>query len=286
MTVNSLKHDYFILVMLGQSTTHDIMLASYDDTQESKDIFTVICIKDIDVVMNLTSFFLDLDHSFFTDFIECFILENSMYLVFKYEHQTESDILINRIQDMKLLQRAGIAKAIISKIILLRVSYPIMCVMLKPENIVVIGDNSIAFNYFIENFGDYNNDCKNKAMVYLSYLLKLMFDKELAYNQSAELAELIVGIQNNEFEDVLSIYTEFCKVYDRLILLEEINTDKKLALIEKLNLFKTKALSKFMPILAGVIILIGLIYLVNTIKTPSESTQKGSIEAIGDLTIE
>lgn len=287
MEIQTLNREYIIVRVLD--TNKDFTTAVCKAFEKDKwRLYTVISIKNPDIIYRIVPLFMEQrDNYKFSDYIECFTLQNELYLVFNFTEKPCLNQLLSE-DEYSIDERLIIGKNLISRITLLNIPYPVMLEALAERNIVMDRTLNVSFNYFLENFEGYGSATFEKVQSMLGSIYRFLFKAELNRGLCPELNIFVEKLEKGAFADYIDIYRHYDRFYDEMLNIL-VTTDAQpqnplFAVWEKLK----RATSYIKPVLAGVLILAAIMYFIYSILNPPKATVKTdvNIQQIGTVSVE
>jgi len=277
---------YEVVVKLSETDMMDTFICK-DAKKQPSHFYTLLCVKSPEMIREVTPIVPTLaENERFTDFTEFFVSEGMLYVVFEYAYQTEAMQFDAVLGGMYLKDRLTLCRSLLAKLFMQDVPYGVLCEVLLPENIIVPSASTVHFNYFLRRLSADANT-KDKAMVMLSLLLRRIFAPEYGVAENEKLNTFVNAVGQNEYDSMQAVYAAFAAIYDDLLSMQDLTVAEKPTWWSLMLDFLFRLLTKLRPLLAVLIIGVGLYYLYVTLfASPPVTMPPGSIKAIGHMEIQ
>lgn len=284
MTIQSLKHQYYIVQVVSDTETTAHYYAREPEAETGTRLIDLYCLKDRETIRGLIMTFLDqLNNTAFEDYYDCFAKDGELFVAFLHH---EEPLLVDklRLEECLFKERTEIAKAILQKILLLNMPTFLLYHAIQKEHIMVSPSLSVYFLYALEDLSVNDQIMQEDVNARIAEVFRLIFERELELEISEDLTSFIQGLEGEKYEDCFAIYQAYLELLDGL----------KLGETMKPNTFwfrvweRIKELwEKGKPMLKGALFLVLFGLLIYWLLKPRETyVAKYDFSRIGTLTIE
>lgn len=249
--------------------------------------YTILRIKAKDIVADLMVYINQNIKETFVYFIERFVFEGDLCLVFQYHRGLSLSAKLNH-EYCSLSERMTIGKQILDRIVLLDMPLYFLKNCLSGERIIVRPSLDVSFNYVPSDIRYFAAVDDRAVFTAFTAIFDLLFADELTKQSAPPLNQFYTELHKEQHFDSIELYkqyTQMCREVE-LIPEEEINQPKSkwFLLWEKIK----KSLGAFKKVLGIALLVVSVMYLAYTISDAVNPTitQVQHFEFIGTLEIE
>lgn len=273
---------------------HEYPVASVSDSTDRYDCYIcndsrngsfcrILRIKDKAVIPPIVSWLSEVaDPAVFTDFIECFVFEDTLCIVMKHVRGlTLADKLST--ESMPLRERLELFRRILERAVLLNIPVFFLEKCMSPKEIIVSPDLTVSFNYPIE---DISGEGLGDPLPRILTVFRNVFSIEIERKVPDELMEFYEWLQNCGTLDLKEMYSYYYLMMTQLVERNAGTEEPKTLLYRIWELVKRLWL-KCKKILMFVLLVAAIFYLAFTIKTvDSNQKQEPNFDSIGTVVID
>lgn len=285
MIIQNFNRSYQVMCHLGSTEKTEEFLCSEIHSGENTACL-LVRITDSALAKHVTLFLEEkIKDREFADYLECFQAEGAFYVVFCYSlWESLPDRLGSEFCSLR--ERAEIAKKLLERLLLLNPHPYFAWNALKPDQITVNRSLEVAFNYHLEQVGQFDAYTMRDVVKRLLVVFRQLFAEEEKNHLHPLLDGYLNALEQWESWSYLKFYKEFMPVYEELL---NKNTEKQVpqsfwfrlwSRIKKIFVFLKK-------ILAVLLIAVTILYVVGELQDDSGSrVVSKTISQIGELVIE
>ena len=284
MTIETLKHQYYILQKVRETEKIDHFLCREEMGNNKKALYDVFKIKERSLVVKLILIFTEqMSNVAFTDFCECFSKDGDLYLVFVHKKTVSLLEKLER-ENCSRKERSLIGKKIMEQILLLNMPDFLADDILNVRQIQISPAMDVSFLYELKEIDRFETVTIQKIQDKLSAVLELLFSYEISLQISEDITVFLKQLKQGEYAEYMQIYQAYLQLLERL---ENAET------VLKPNTFwfrvwdKVKEIWKKLKSFILVFVVIGVVgYLIYSIMNPVPNTEERFLfQRIGTLTI-
>lgn len=226
--------------------------------------YTVLRIKDKDIVAELMVYINQNIKETFIDFVERFVFEGDLCLVFRY-HRGLSLSAKLKYEYSSISERMTIGKKILDEIVLLDMPLYFLKNCLSGERIIVRPSLDVSFNYVPADIRHFAAADDRAVLAGFTAIFDLLFADELSKQSAPLINQFYADLHKEQHFNSIELYkqyTQMCREVE-LIPEEELNQPKSkwFLLWEKIK----KSFGKFKKILGIALLVLSIVYLAYTI---------------------
>lgn len=288
MVIQTLKRGFSVVRVINNTEDMDIFLCK-DIFSKEEEMYMMLCLKSPELIYRSLPFFATQnENQSFTDFVECFSQSGKFHVVFRHHGK---QLLSERLNSGELLlkEKIDIVKNLLSEMNLQNMPTYIQCEVLDFRNLFMDDTLSVYFQYQLEDVEFY--ELVNFAMLQtkLAYVLRTIFEQELKSKVCLELIQLIEDLEQDCFDDYISIYKRYDQVYGMMKAMIEVGTIHPKSFLFRLWDKIKKAATYVKPVVYGLLVGAAFVFLVYTLLNPPVTTTQSTgvyIEQIGTIKTE
>lgn len=232
MGIQTIHGEYSIIKKVYSDDSFEINLCKSEEDEEEGKLYTVITLKNQEVIRNTIGIFSSLRQNHeFVDFKECFSRESYLYIVFLYYE--EAPLNFEDIGDKPVMERVEIVKQLLSLIVILNIPSPIVYDVLSKENINFDASGKVYFNYFLKRVDKYNDFRNNDCLRRIGFIITNVFSEELQDNRVEGLNEFVERCKNGQYENVMKVYSDYVNLHESFVRSLSIVKETKLSWLKK-----------------------------------------------------
>lgn len=220
MIIQNLKQEYEVVRIIEDNPHRIVYLCRYHMEMQLQ-MCEIIQLKNMGKNREVISHFNGIVlKGMWEDFMECFIKEESLYVVLKFH---EGDKLKDRLKKEKfsLQERAILFEHICERIVLQNAPYYFLSNGLNKEHLVVDGGLNVYMQYDlaeVQKFYDYSIKEVCRALL---LWMKLLFKNELKYKVCKQLIQFKKQLIQYEFTSCMELYDTYMQLKEELLQLYE-----------------------------------------------------------------
>lgn len=285
MLIQTFERGYQIISHVLSNDTGEIVICRDVATDQE---YTVLRLKNKDIVSGLMVYLnTNVNPETFVDFVEHFVFEGDLCIVFKYNRGLSLSEKLKR-EYCSLSERMTIGRRILDRIVLLDMPLYFLKNCLAGERIIVKPSLDILFNYVPGDIRDFAAADDRAALKAFTAIFRMLFGDELARESAPPFNEFYAALQEEQQFDSIELYkqyTQMCREVE-IIPEEEIVKPKSkwFLLWERVKGF-ARALRRFLALALLVLAVVYLAYTIGDFINPKVTPVK-QFDFIGTLKIE
>ncbi len=216
MTIQTLKHQYYILQKLDETEALIRFLCREEKDARGKHLFDIFQIRDRELAVKLIMVFMEqMSNRAFEDFFECFSRDGELYLVFVHK---EAVPLAQKLEEEScvLKERMSIGRNILERLLLLKMPDMLAYDVLRPDTIQVTAALDIHFLYTLSEIRDYETVTMEKVEERMADVFSLLFQRELSLESSPDIPAFLEQLRNGQFTDYRQVYEAYLRLTEQL----------------------------------------------------------------------
>jgi hypothetical protein len=226
--------------------------------------YTILRLKDRDIVPDLMVYLNNSIQESFTDFVDRFVYEGDLCLVFKYYRGISLSQKLTY-EYCSLSERMTMGKKILDRILLLDMPLYFLKNCLAGERIIVKPSLDISFNYVPSDIHDFATVDETTALKAFTAIFNMLFAEELLRESVPPINQFYSSLKREQEFNSIELYkqyTQMCREVE-LIPEEEIIKPKSkwFQLWERVKRF----LQFFKKVVGAALLVIAVVYLAYTI---------------------
>jgi sulfatase maturation enzyme AslB (radical SAM superfamily) len=226
--------------------------------------YTILRLKDRDIVPDLMVYLNNSIQESFTDFVDRFVYEGDLCLVFKYYRGISLSQKLTY-EYCSLSERMTMGKKILDRILLLDMPLYFLKNCLAGERIIVKPSLDISFNYVPSDIHDFAAVDETTALKAFTAIFNMLFAEELLRESVPPINQFYSSLKREQEFNSIELYkqyTQMCREVE-LIPEEEIIKPKSkwFQLWERVKRF----LQFFKKVVGAALLVIAVVYLAYTI---------------------
>lgn len=284
MIIQTLLEKYHIIKYSFSDSNEERFIG---ESESSNEKYTIVRVKNKAWIVKSVQFLMgQRKNSHFTDFISCFMSEDSLHVVMKYaEGISLKEKLENEV--CPLQERMAIGKNILDRIMILNMPDYFLQDCLKEESIILGHGLCVNFQYGLWDLADYQKANFDKVQIRLYRVFLSLFSEEITGRILPGLEQFCNTLQTKSYQEIMEIYTaydELCKT------VQSMEPEERTAPMtwgfrawEKMKRF-LPAVKKFF---AALLMVLAIGFLILEIRESMEAGQEKKIfESVGTLNLE
>ena len=288
MTIKTLEKTYSII---RQEEAEDGFREKADRfvcrDEADGNIYLLVRIRDKVWITHTMGFFVDsAANRKFTDFVDCFVAEDALHMVFAHK---EEECLADRLERGvdSLAERLLLFLRILERMVLLDMPYYIQQDCLTPRQVLVTDSLGVYFRYELRDAGNYEGYGYADVREKLAELFSLIFANELAQKTLPPLEKFLAFLPDMEDEsEIEDIYRRFEAVREEVLNIppEEMTPGTlPFRIWDKIK----QTVRSLRRVLIIIIIVVGIVFLVHLLRDTLSDTPDDAMvfEQIGTLKI-
>ena len=284
MTIQTLKHQYYVLRKLRTTETLEQYLCQEESRENQGQLYDIFQIRERELVIKLILYVTQqAENQVNEDFFEYFSKDGQLYLVFLHKDAVSLEEKL-KTEECTLKERIVMGRKILERILLLDMPDLLVHDVLCDTNIQVTPALDIHFWYSLNEVSALEDVTISAVQARMADVFKTLFQRELKLQVRPEIPAFLERMHNREYEDYGKIYQE----YQALTEILENNFDSL-----KPNSFlfrvwdKIKKIYKVAkPVLVVALVLLLAGYLLYSILNPAPTTSENyNFQRIGTLKI-
>lgn len=285
MGIQTIHGEYLIIKKVYSDDSFEINLCKSEEDEEEEKLYTVITLKNQEVIRSTTGIFSSLRQNHeFADFIECFSRDSYLYIVFLY--YDEVPLNFEDIGDKPVMERVEVIKQLLSLIIILNIPTPIIYDVLSKENINFDASGKVYFNYFLKRIDKYNNLKNSDCLRKMGFIIGNIFSEELQDNHVEGLNEFVDKCKNAQYKNMMDLYSDYVNLYDSFVRSLSIAKETKLSWLKQMMNKILYVFNKLTPLLIMLALCIGIVYLIVDFTSDTKKQNPTKIKSIGTIQID
>ena len=220
MIIQNLNHEYEVKQILQENSQRKSYLCQYYAVSKLQ-MCEIIQLKNWARNRVVISFFNGIVlKGLWEDFMECFIKEESFYVVVKYH---EGSKLAERFTKEKysLQERVILIERICEQLVLQNAPSYLLCNGLHKKHLVVDNRLNVSMQYDLAEVQKHYQYSMKDVSGAILFWLKLIFKKELKYQICNQLMQFKKQLTQHKFTSCMELYQAYILVKEELLLLYE-----------------------------------------------------------------
>jgi len=249
--------------------------------------YTVLRIKDKDIIAELMVYMNQTIKDTFVDFKERFVFEGDLCLAFQYHRGSSLSAKLKH-EYCSLNERMTMGKKILDRIVLLDMPLYFLKNCLSGERIIVRPGLDISFNYVPSDILHFAEVDDREVFTAFTAIFDLLFADELTKQSAPPINNFYAELHREQHFDSIELYKQYAQMCREVEIIpeEEINKPKSkwFLLWERVK----KKFGTFKKILGVLLLILSVVYLAYTIGDAANPTitQVQHFEFIGTLEID
>ena len=284
MTIQTLKHQYYILQRLDETEVFIHFLGREEKDARGKRLYDIFQIRDRELAVKLIMIFMEqMSNRAFEDFYECFSRDGELYLVFVHKEAVSLAAKLEG-EACVLKERTAIGKNILERLLLLNMPDMLAWDVLRADTIQVTPALDIHFLYSLKEISNFEAVTIEKTENRMADIFSLLFQRELSLESSPDIPVFLEHLRKGEYQDYRQVYEAYLRLAEQL-------ESPSAALHPNTFWFRVwdrvkKVYQKAKPVLLTLLFLILVVYLIYSILYPaSGQNEQYNFQQIGTLEI-